>query len=190
MLGGTSVSVRGLGDAPAPEPVIERPPGPLDQLVLPASVVETTLYGLGLARDRESAAFWIGAALPQDGLGRASAVVTTVAFPRVESSYASYRIVDGQVGQVTEWCAARGLWVLAQIHTHPTDEPHSEADECWPASHRPGFLSIVVPFFARFATVRDPQFRVHERMRGGAWRQVDPANRLFIVNDVWVPDAR
>jgi hypothetical protein len=171
----------------AAEPVITRPPGPLDRLLLPASVVQATLDGLSLARDREMAAFWLGAALPPDAEGRARGIVTTVAFPRVESAYAAFRVADGQMGRITEWCAAHGLWVIAQVHTHPTDEPHSEADECWPASHRAGFLSIVVPFFAQFATLRDPQFRVHELVRGDVWRHVDPNDRLFILGDVWVP---
>lgn len=175
-----------MPDLAAGGPVVVRPPGPLSRLLIPVSVIQTTLYGLSLGRDREMVAFWLGAALVPDG-DAPRATVTTVAFPQVESGYAAFRIADGQMGRITEWCAAHGLWVLAQVHTHPTDEPHSEADECWPASHRPGFLSVVVPFFAQFATLRDPQFRVHELVGGDIWRQIDPDDRLSILNDVWVP---
>ncbi len=130
--------------------------------------------------------YWLGAAVPDDSAGRRRAHVVTVAFPRIESGYDHFRVLEGQMAEITTWCTARGLWVLAQVHTHPTDEPHSEADECWPASHRPGFLSIVIPFFAQFATAREPSWRVHELTTNGAWRRVDPVHYLEVVPDVWL----
>ena len=171
------------------EVCVARPPGHLDQLLVPASALHTTLYGLGLGREREMLCYWLGEALPNGTQNRTRAVVLTVGFPQIESDYDHFRLLDGQMGRLTQWCAARGLWVLAQVHTHPTDEPHSEADECWPASHRLGFLSIVIPFFAQFSTVRDPQWRVHELVEQRTWREVDPRERFRIVPDVWLAAA-
>ncbi len=176
-----------MGDDDSHEPKIVRPPGPVDRLLIPAIVLQNTLYGLSLSRERESACYWLGTSLPDDAAGRTRAIVATVAFPRVESAYDAFRLVDGQMGQITDWCSAHGVWALAQVHTHPTDEPHSEADECWPLSHRPGFLSLVIPFFAQFATVREPQWRAHELGTARAWHAVDPAERLQVIADVWVP---
>lgn len=173
-----------------PEPNIVRPPGPLDRLLIPASVLQTTLYGLSLGRDREMLCYWLGAVLPPDARGRTRGMVTTAAFPRIESGYAAFRLLEGQMGQITDWCAANDVWVLAQVHTHPTDEPHSEADECWPASHRKGFLSIVIPFFAQFATLREPQWRLHQLVGDGRWLDAEPEERLEVIADVWVPNGR
>lgn len=169
------------------EPLIERPPSSVDRLLITAGTLATTLQGLRLGYDREMLCYWIGAALPPDGSGQTRAQVITVAFPRVTSNYSQFRLEDGQMAELTEWCSKHGLWVLAQVHTHPTDEPHSEADECWPASRRPGFLSVVIPFFGQLSTVRDPHWRLHAMERSGQWVELDPNVRLQVVADVWLP---
>lgn len=126
---------------------VSRPPQRINQLIIPEAVLQQTLVGLALGHTREMLAYWIGTSIVRPGV-EANAVVTTVAFPKILSTYSQFQLVEGQMGLVTSWCASRGLWVLAQVHSHPTDEPHSEADETWPASHRKGFLSVVLPFFA------------------------------------------
>src|ERR1700736_1734887 len=120
----------------------ERAPGLLNRLLIPESILRNTITGLAYGAGREMLCYWLGIGADSES-ERSSAVVTTVAFPSIVSSYAQFRLVEGQMGLINSWCAEYGLWVLAQVHTHPTDEPHSEADECWPASHRAGFLSIV-----------------------------------------------
>jgi hypothetical protein len=169
---------------------ISEPPGPVDRLLITQSSLLTTLVGLASGRDREMLCYWIGTELSPDSSGRTRALVTTVAFPLVESYYDSFRVMEGQLGLITTWCAARDLWILAQAHTHPTDEPHSEADEHWPVSHRPGFISVVFPFFAQMSHVREPQWRAHELLGGGRWRTIDPAERFEIVSDVWLPGMK
>ncbi len=178
------------GVAPAEgsgESIVQRPPNHIDQLIIPAHCLETTLEGLALGRDREMVAYWIGTPVAAPEASIATAVVTTVAFPRIESSDNHFRVVDGQMGLVSTWCAERGLWVLAQVHTHPTDEPHSEADECWPLSHRPGFLSVIIPFFAQFSTIAYPHWRAYELIGSGKWNEVNPDERFTVVSDVWLP---
>jgi hypothetical protein len=170
-------------------PKVSRPPGLLDRLLLPVSVLATTLEGLSLGADREMLCYWIGSALPPGEGGHSRAVVTTVAFPRIESGRAYFRVVDGQMGLINEWCAERGLWVLGQVHTHPTDEEHSEADECYPASHRPGFLSVVIPFFAQLSTIRDPHWRGYRLSAEASWEDFDPNVIFEILPGVWLPSV-
>ena len=170
-----------------PEPIVDRPPGHLSRLRIPSHVLRDTLTGLSLGRDREMLAYWVGMAVPSEGDGLPSAIVTTVAFPRIESTDNYFRVADGQLAQIATWCATRRLWVLAQVHTHPTDEPHSEADEQWPASHRAGFLSVVFPYFAQLSSLREPHWRVYENQGAGIWDQVAPAARLEVLADVWLP---
>lgn len=171
-----------------PIPDVQRPPGPLDRLMIPENVLRNSILALSYAAGREMLCYWLGTEVRDQQQGT-SALVTTVAFPHIESAYAQFRVVEGQLGLITTWCADHGLWILAQVHTHPTDEPHSESDECWPASQRRGFISVVFPFFASLSSVRNPSWRAYESQGGGVWSEIDAEQRLRIVPDVWVPPA-
>ena len=168
---------------------VQRPPGRLDRLLIPESVLRNTIVGLSYGAGREMLCYWLGVGI-QAERDRASAIVTTVAFPRIDSSYAQFRLLEGQMGLITSWCAAHGVWVLAQAHTHPTDEPHSEADECWPASQRAGFLSVVFPYFASMSSVRSPGWRAYEAEGAGVWTEISANERFEVLPDVWLPQPQ
>jgi hypothetical protein len=170
------------------EAEIQRPPSKIERLLIPESVLRNTITGLSYAAGREMLCYWLGI---EAGLqmGFSASIVTTVAFPRVESAYSEFHLVEGQMGLITAWCAKHGMWLLAQVHTHPTDEPHSEADECWPASHRRGFLSVVFPFFASMSSVRTPAWRAYESEGDGVWTEILVAERFRVIPDIWVPDS-
>jgi len=165
---------------------IQRPPGKIDRLLIPENVLRNTIVGLSYAAGREMLCYWLGVEVRGEQ-GRTHALVTTVAFPRIESTYAQFQLIEGQMGLITAWCAEHHAWLLAQVHTHPTDEPHSEADECWPASHRRGFLSVVFPFFASVSSVRNPSWRAYESEGSGLWTEIAADERFQIVQDVWMP---
>ena len=168
-------------------PRITRPPSRIGRLLVPERATDLTLTGLALGANREMLCYWLGMQVQDESEGRTRAIVTTVVFPQIESDYSSFRLREGQMACINAWCAAKGVWVLAQVHTHPTDEPHSEADECWPVSHRTGFLSVVIPFFAQMSSTRDPLWRLHELDDDGSWSEADPEGRLEIIKDVWLP---
>jgi proteasome lid subunit RPN8/RPN11 len=46
------------------------------------------------------------------------------------------------------------LMIVAQVHSHPGDAFHSEADDEWAIVRHEGAYSIVVPRFARGVSVR------------------------------------
>jgi hypothetical protein len=168
--------------------IIQRPPGTLNRLLIPETVLRNTIMGLSYAAGRETLCYWLGSELKgQDG--QTSAIVTTAAFPHIKSAYAQFQLIEGQMGLITTWCHEHNVWVLAQVHTHPTDEPHSEADECWPASHRRGFLSIVFPYFASMSSVLNPAWRIYECKGEGQWNEITTENRLLIMPDVWFPKS-
>ena len=50
-----------------------------------------------------------------------------------------------QMLKLTEFLAKTELVLLAQIHNHPGRIPHSQGDNDNPASHHPGYASVVVP---------------------------------------------
>jgi hypothetical protein len=169
--------------ADATEPVVKRPPGPLRQLLVPSSILELSLKGLRGYVPREGLCYWFGRELePQVG------IVMVVAFPRIYSSEYSFELAPGQMSELTTWAQRESLWILAQVHTHPTDEPHSDADEEFSPTRRPGFLSVVIPFGAQFSNLRRPQWRTFECDEAGEWIDADN-EKLRILDDLWLPEG-
>lgn len=164
------------------ETEVVRPPGPLRQLIVPSSILFSSLRGLRGYVPAEGLCYWYGRAL-EKGLG----IVMVAAFPRIYSTESSFELMPGQMSQLTTWSAREGLWLLAQVHTHPTDEPHSSADEEWSPTHREGFISVVIPFGAQFSDNRTPRWRLFECDGRGSWADA-PEDRLRILDDVWLPE--
>lgn len=164
------------------ETEVVRPPGPLRQLIVPSSILFSSLRGLRGYVPAEGLCYWYGREL-EEGAG----IVMVVAFPRIYSTESSFELMPGQMSQLTTWSAREGLWLLAQVHTHPTDEPHSSADEEWSPTHREGFISVVIPFGAQFSDNRTPRWRLFECDGRGSWTDA-PEERLRILDDVWLPE--
>jgi hypothetical protein len=161
-------------------PAIERPPGKLGLLV-PASVLDHTLRGLRGYVPREGLCYWFGREI-DSGVG----LTMVAAFPRIHSSEYSFELEPGQMGELTTWAEREGLWLLAQVHTHPTDEPHSHQDEEWAPTHREGFISVVIPFGAQFSNLRHPRWRCYECNSKGEWTDADE-KLVLIMDDIWLP---
>lgn len=160
-----------------------RPPGRLDELILPASILRSSIRGLQGYVPAEGLCYWFGREI-EEGVG----LVMIVAFPRIYSTAASFELMPGQMSQLTEWSRREGVWLLAQVHTHPTDEPHSRADEEWAPTRREGFISVVIPFGAQFSDPHQPRWRMFECDARGQWADV-PKGRLRVLDDVWLPEA-
>jgi hypothetical protein len=76
--------------------------------------------------------------------------------------------------------ASQGWYILAQVHTHPGAAFHSPVDDQFPISNRPGFISVVVPDFARDGVGVGWAWFVFEGV--GRWRELsdDEISRLFV----------
>src|SRR6185437_8533554 len=118
--------------------VIERPPGPLDRLLLPSSLVAATIRGLRGYAPFEGLCYWFGREL-QPGV----AIAMVTAFPRISSTERSFWVLDGELSRLLEWADEEKFWLLSQIHTQPADETHSTADQQWAPTYRTGFLSVI-----------------------------------------------
>lgn len=165
---------------PSNNPTIERPPGQLKELLIPASLFELTLRGLRGYVPREGLCYWFGREIaPAMGLAM------VVAFPRIYSTEYSFELAPGQMSDLTTWAQEQSLWLLAQVHTHPTDEPHSNADEEWAPTRRAGFISVVIPFGAQFSNLRHPWWRCFETDSRGEWLDADE-KLLRVLDDVWL----
>lgn len=70
--------------------------------------------------------------------------------------------------------------VRAQVHTHPGRAGHSETDDLYSIVPVTGFLSLVIPSFAR----GKPSLRrtyLAELQADGSWRQVESAEMLQLA---------
>ncbi len=78
--------------------------------------------------------------------------------------------------KISDYINARGLVLLAQVHTHPRDFGHSCGDEKTPTSHRYGFISIVVPNYALFDHQDLSKTYVYEYLGNNSWRLLGKDN--------------
>lgn len=66
------------------------------------------------------------------------------------------------------------LKIAAQIHTHPREAFHSEADDRWAIIRHRGALSLVLPYFATMTTPSNflEHVMVYELSAENRWEQV------------------
>lgn len=154
--------------------------------IIPQKVLGKTerfLRQLGL-EEKEAIAYWIG------GYIKSTAVVTNVVFPNDYASQGttslySYASVDLKTAfAVAEELHKRKELLLTQIHTHPFEAFHSSTDSNYPITHRIGFVSIVIPFFARLTLRRQETWAVFEYLGKGRWRTLEGAEikERFVIN--------
>ncbi len=72
---------------------------------------------------------------------------------------------------------AEGRTVVAQVHTHRGLACHSDTDDRYPLVRTPGYLSLVVPHFARPPQTVDALFLV-EVDQMGHWQEVEVRDRF------------
>lgn len=87
------------------------------------------------------------------------------------------RLEFNQMLKLTEFLAAHSLTLLAQVHNHPDRIPHSQGDNDNPASHRPGYLSLVVPEMGIHG-IRLGECYAYEYVGRLEWRELDVNERV------------
>lgn len=82
-------------------------------------------------------------------------------------------------------CRARGLTVVADIHTHPGAAFQSESDRRNPMIARTGHLAIIVPEFAA-APVRFEQLGIYEYLGEHRWKTLGHKHaRRYLYCGFW-----
>ena len=139
---------------------IWRPPAQFNRVQVSRDLLQETLNHLDDGLDCEAIAYWAGT---QDGEDlRVARVVRPIA-------YRGSRLVIvpvEEVSRVVNECTSFGDFLVAQLHTHPADEDHSEVDDCGTVSKREGFLSLLLPFYARSFTVDTPSWFGYQLLNG------------------------
>lgn len=117
----------------------------------------------------ECAVLW---AAPNDS--HSSWTVERAYHPRHGRSRFGYDIAGEDLYRVHRSLLDEELKLVAQVHTHPGPAFHSERDDRGPAIHTPGFISVVVPNFARSGLGPSRGLYVTEYAGDGAWQELTP----------------
>lgn len=91
-----------------------------------------------------------------------------------------YRVRDAWLDEFWEDLSARRKSVRMQAHTHGGRAFHSKTDDDWPLVHTAGYLSLVIPDFARGAADLAGAY-LAELQSDGEWRQCRIGDRLLLA---------
>ena len=115
------------------------------------------------------------------------AIVAAVLHPDADRAPGWYEQRDGSSwDELYTFGHRHGMYYLMQLHTHPPgySTRHSPRDDLGAFSDRVGFVSIVIPDFARGGVnLLDPDVTSHERTPRGwrVWSHAEALDRLVVV---------
>lgn len=147
---------------------VRQRPEHIHKLVVTKEIVAATLRHLQATgrRSCEEAALW-GGHFSTDGVG----VVTTLYLPDTVVARGLVKIEDPKVlAALIDEVDERSEFLLAQVHSHPGEAFHSDLDDDGAICGDLGFLSLVVPNYARDLPPV-PDWAMFELTDGG-WRDV------------------
>jgi hypothetical protein len=92
--------------------------------------------------------------------------------------------VDGTaLFEVNKALYERGLILVAQVHSHPTDAFHSDTDDCYPLVTLEGALSVVVPDFGRDGLDAVDDWAWYRLTGEQTWTPLGAGDRVRIVRE-------
>jgi hypothetical protein len=134
------------------------------------SVVEGTLLALQEfgSHELECLVLWLG-----DVDGRGAHVIKALVpdqHPVSSEDGIGYFVSGDTLFELNKGLAATGLRLIAQVHSHPKDAYHSQADDAYAIVTADGGLSLVVPHFGQASP--DPASWAVYRLNEGEWREL------------------
>ena len=131
---------------------LARIPRTITRYYVPDSVLQGTLSRLRKIGHgyNEGIAYWVGI------LDKDAATITRTIFADDYLGFRNWtyhaRVSLSTAFKIEEEIHGKNEFLFAQIHTHPGEAFHSFIDDTYPISHRIGFVSIVIPNFAKNVT--------------------------------------
>lgn len=166
-------------------PLLRTNPLPVGQargrLIVPESVARNTRIALqgfhGPTGRHEGLVYWLGRRLEPD------IVVAGAVIPTCEHSPQRVMASAAAVGSVARAARARGLGVVAQVHSHSRDDTrHSDGDDVLVLMPVEGMFSLVVGRYGDGGITAESGVGVHQ-YQDGRWVQIsrDSADAFVIV---------
>lgn len=152
----------------------------LSPVLISHDQIRETITVLREAGSKECVLLWLGRREP------ASQRIVEVYKPLQKSEVDYFEIPRAGMAELMANLKPKGLYVVAQVHTHPCEAFHSPTDDRWAIVRHVDALSIVLPHFAKTTTVETfrKQSAVFYLSRANQWTLVKPRNlsrRLKIV---------
>ncbi len=118
----------------------------VDPIEISQDEIRQTISLLHSAGRRECVLLWLGRR--ETGVQR----IKEVFRPVQKASVGYFEIPRDGMAQLMVRLRTQGLYVASQVHTHPEEAFHSQADDKWAIVRHHGALSIVLPRFAKTTT--------------------------------------
>lgn len=151
-------------------------------LLLCSAMLADTIERLrvGGQQRHERVALWLAAAIPANG-GRVSEIYE----PEQVTERDYFHLPPASLKSLMARLRAGRLRVAAQIHTHPKEAFHSDADARWAIVRHVGALSLVLPRFAATTTLENflEEVKIYELSEAGEWTLIPnggPSAKLMV----------
>lgn len=144
-------------------------------LRVPAALLASTFHALRECgrEQNECVVYWTGPA-------ELSNVVNWQDHPNHRRSPREYEIDGAWLTEYWFRLARERRTIRAQIHTHPGQAFHSATDDQFPVVSQPGFISIVIPNFARGAVSLGEAW-IGQLGVDGRWRALAVESAIEII---------
>jgi hypothetical protein len=135
------------------------------------------------ARGCEVLVLWLGEIEPSQGRARVKQAFVPKQKPIKSEEGVGYFVTGETLFELNRGLSETGLRLIAQVHSHPQEAYHSEADDRYAIVTAQGGLSLVVPNFGHAAA--DPLSWAVYRLRGQEWQELSEieVGALFEVRD-------
>lgn len=126
---------------------------------------------------------WLGEINAADGYAKVIQAYVPKQNPISSEDGVGYFVDSEALFKLNRGLSETGLRLIAQVHSHPHEAYHSEADDRYAIVTENGGLSIVVPEFGNVPA--DPAFWSVYRLHGRDWNEISEIEnrRLFAVRD-------
>lgn len=134
------------------------------------AVIQGTLRTLQEFGDRglEGLVLWLGEIEP--GIARIIQAYVPVQHPITSETGLGYFVSGETLFELNRSLETTGLRLIAQVHSHPEEAYHSDADDRYAIVTADGGLSLVVPNFGHASA--DPSSWAVYRLSQGNWREL------------------
>jgi hypothetical protein len=145
-------------------------PTHISVLHIPQNVLNETLKYLRAHGNegKECIVFWSGRLLSQN-----KGCITFCIYPNQQASAIGAEVNLLESAKIHLLLYKRQEFLFAQVHTHPGEAFHSFTDNYYPLTDKPGFFSIVVPYYCATGLKNLSKCAVYEYKGEGAWRKLD-----------------
>jgi Prokaryotic homologs of the JAB domain len=155
----------------------------ITQVDVPRAVIDDTLKTMRAfgAKGWEVLVLWLGQVDPHAGTANVRVAFVPRQKPIASEDGVGYFVASDTLFQLNKALSETGLRLIAQVHSHPTEAYHSDADDRYAIVTADGGFSLVVPDFGD-APPSPAAWAVY-RLRGNRWLELNrrQTESVFVI---------